>query len=84
RKILALKQQEQNSEFIFKEANILFDTWFDLAHEEKRSVIEIITDKIEIGKEDVYIDLNYLIPPNYSSFKNKEDDHRNHIVVMYL
>ena len=55
-----LKIQYLSSDQIFTEAKDLYSRWPELAFEEKRKIIENITEKIVIGKEDVTINLTYL------------------------
>jgi site-specific DNA recombinase len=43
-----------------EEARDLWTRWNDLNHEDKRSVVEAITERIVVGKEDVEIHLLYL------------------------
>ncbi|MGA2585671.1 MAG: recombinase family protein [Candidatus Aminicenantales bacterium] len=55
-----LKIQYLSSDQIFTEAKDLYSRWPQLTSEEKRKIIENITEKIVIGKEDVTINLTYL------------------------
>jgi site-specific DNA recombinase len=55
-----LKIQYLSSDQVLSEARDLYSRWKDLSPEEKRKVVENITDKIMIGKEDVTINLAYL------------------------
>lgn len=55
-----LKIQYLSSDQIFNEAKDLYSRWPQLTSEEKRKIIENITEKIVIGKEDVAIHLTYL------------------------
>jgi site-specific DNA recombinase len=55
-----LKIQYVSSDQIFNEAKDLYSRWPELTREEKRRIIENITEKITIGDEDVTINLTYL------------------------
>jgi site-specific DNA recombinase len=55
-----LKIQYLSSDQIFNEAKDLYSRWPQLTSEEKRKIIENITEKIVVGKEDVTINLTYL------------------------
>lgn len=55
-----LRIQRLSSDQILSEAKDLHGRWEDLAREEKRQVIETITERITIGKDEVEIDLAYL------------------------
>lgn len=56
-KITHLSQEE-----IVSEARDLFTRWPTLPHEERRRVVEVITERITIGKDDIEIDLFYAPP----------------------
>jgi site-specific DNA recombinase len=49
-----------SSEEIINEVQDLYSQWPSLPSEEKRSLIEAITEQITIGKDEVHIALNYL------------------------
>lgn len=68
--ILALKQNEENSKYVFQEAQDLYSKWENLPKEKKRDIIESITDSITIDKEDIDINLKYLMPQ--SSFETTQ------------
>jgi site-specific DNA recombinase len=61
--ILALKQNEESSKYLFNEAQNLYNKWNTLSRDEKRNIIESITDSIIIDNEDIIINLKYLMPP---------------------
>jgi site-specific DNA recombinase len=69
-----LKIQYLSSDEIVHEAKDLYSRWSDLNSEEKRKIIENITEKIVIGKEDITINLTYLP----SSLKFMADSQRIH------
>jgi site-specific DNA recombinase len=55
-----LKIQFLSSDQIFNEAKDLYSRWRQLTFEEKRRIIENITEKIHVDKEEVTINLTYL------------------------
>ncbi len=57
-----LKIQLLSSDTVLREAKDLYDRWLELPFEEKRSIIEMITEEIVIGKEDINIRLSYQYP----------------------
>jgi len=62
--MLALRQNEESSKYLFSEAQNLYTKWNTLDREEKRNIIESITDSIIIDSEDITINLKYLVPPS--------------------
>jgi site-specific DNA recombinase len=48
-----------SSETVLEEAKNLYERWPALPFEERRSIVEIITDKVTIGKTDIHIELSY-------------------------
>lgn len=59
-----LKIQKLSSDEVLSEARDLYSRWPELEREEKRRVIEQITDRITVGKDEVVIDLAYLPSPS--------------------
>lgn len=59
-----LRIQYLSSDQILSDAKDLYSRWPNLTPDEKRKVIENITEKITIGKNDVEIDLFYLPSPS--------------------
>jgi site-specific DNA recombinase len=55
-----LKIQRLSSDEILSEARDLYTRWPELAHDEKRNIIEQVTEKITISKDNIQIDLCYL------------------------
>ncbi len=55
-----LRIQYLSSDEVFTEAKNLYDRWEKLTFEEKRLIVENITDKIIIGDTEISINLNYL------------------------
>ncbi|MCE1169532.1 MAG: recombinase family protein [Sphingobacteriia bacterium] len=62
--ILALRQNEENSKYLFNEAQNLYSKWQTFSRDEKRNIIESITDSIIVDNEDIVINLKYLMPPS--------------------
>jgi site-specific DNA recombinase len=56
----ALKISYLSSDLIITEAKDLYSRWPKLDFEEKRNIVENITDNIIVGKEDITINLFYL------------------------
>ncbi len=48
-----LKIQHRSSDVVLNDANDLYSQWSTLSFEDKRSIVETITDKIVVGKEDI-------------------------------
>ena len=61
----AIKVQHLSSDSIMAEAKGLYQRWPTMPFEERRSIIEIITEHIIIGQEDVSIKLSYLPTPSF-------------------
>jgi len=59
-----LKIQYLSSDQILQEAKDLYSRWPELTSEEKRKIVENITEKIIVGKDDVTINLCYLPSPS--------------------
>lgn len=55
-----LRIQYLSSDQILHEAKDLYSGWLELIPEEKRKILETITEKMTVGKEDVTINLCYL------------------------
>jgi site-specific DNA recombinase len=64
-----LKIQHLSSDVIMREAKDLYNRWPTLPFTEKRGIVETITNKITIGKEDINISLAY-IPTTHPSSTN--------------
>ena len=62
--MLALRQNEESSKYLFSEAQNLYSKWQTFSREEKRNIIESITDSIIIDNEDIIINLKYLMSPS--------------------
>jgi len=55
-----LKIQYLSRDEILNEAKDLYSRWNNLSTEERRKIVENITEKVIIGKDDVIINLCYL------------------------
>lgn len=54
------EEQIRKSGEIISEARDLYSRWASLSHEEKRQIIEAITETITVGRDEIYITLNCL------------------------
>ena len=54
-----LKVNNLSAAEIASQASNLYDHWQTMQPEEKRGIIEVITDKIIIGKDEITINLSY-------------------------
>jgi len=70
--IFAIKDQFKSSGYIIEEARSLYKNWDKLSKEDKRNIIEIITEKIIVSDQEVTINLNYLMPPSSKSTANAQ------------
>ncbi|MGA3014297.1 MAG: recombinase family protein [Bacteroidales bacterium] len=66
-----LKIQTMSSDTILRDAKDLYERWPQMPFEEKRTIIEVITENITVGKEDIAIKLSY-IPSNLGNVGNKQ------------
>lgn len=55
-----MKIQQQSSHVVLSDARDLYSKWDDLEFDDKRHIVELITDKIVVGQEDIHIQLSYL------------------------
>lgn len=55
-----LRVQRESSHVIMEDAKDLYSKWDDLDFNDKRHIVELITDTIIVGKEDIHIKLSYL------------------------
>ncbi|MEP7108683.1 MAG: recombinase family protein [Ferruginibacter sp.] len=70
-----LKIQYLSSDTVIQEAKDLYNNWNNLPFEEKRSIIETITEHIIIDNESINISLSYLPTPR--SLLNSGNKQRN-------
>lgn len=69
-----LKIEYLSSETVLDGAKDLFNNWAGMPLEEKRNIVELITNSITIGKSDINISLSYL--PTPLSFQNTGNSDR--------
>ena len=55
-----LKIQHYSSDTVLSDAKDLYSRWNDLTFEDRRTIVEVITDVINVGKEDIHIKLSYI------------------------
>lgn len=65
-----------SQEATLEEARDLALRWTDLALEERRQIVEAITERIVVGREDVEINLLQVLPPSGTSGKIATQPHR--------
>lgn len=75
-----LKIQFLSSDTVLQEARNLYDQWATLPFEQKRSIIETITESIVIGKEDIAIELSYLPAPLLQNAGNGQHNSRDSLM----
>ncbi|KAA3621548.1 MAG: recombinase family protein [Bacteroidetes bacterium] len=66
----ALKTQSLDNSQVLHDAQNLHKQWHNFSKEDKKAIIEIITESIIIGKEDIEINLSYiptLVPEDYKT-----------------
>ena len=74
--IFALNDQFKSSGYIIEEARSLYENWDKLNKEQKRNIIEIITDKIIVAEQEVTINLNYILPKKSTSLERTANGSR--------
>lgn len=72
-----LKIQYLSSDTVLQDARDLYDRWLDMSFEEKRTIVEVITESITVGKEDITINLSYLPTPHAPIPPNRGNKQRN-------
>jgi site-specific DNA recombinase len=68
-----LKIQIASSDLVLHEAKNLYDRWPALDYEDKRNIVETITEKITVGKDDVTLSLSYLPSLPQNPVKSQHD-----------
>jgi site-specific DNA recombinase len=71
-----LKIQYLSSDTVLQEARNLYERWPVIPTEEKRSIVEVITEHITIGREDISIKLSYI--PTIPIIQNAGKSERNY------
>ena len=70
--IAALTMTRNSSEEVIYEARDLYSRWDKLSFEQKRSIIETITDEIIVGDRDIEINLHYVpVSPESGNYMQK-------------
>ncbi len=73
-----LRIQHLSADTVLKEARNLYDRWPDLPPQEKRSIVEIITKGIIIGKKEISLKLSYIPDPYFlPGGENLQQNHRD-------
>lgn len=67
--------QLASSDVVLTEAKALFNEWQAMSFEQKRGIVETITERITIGKEDINISLAYL--PSSPNTQNSQHNFRD-------
>ncbi|NVK52475.1 MAG: recombinase family protein [Flavobacteriaceae bacterium] len=82
--ILGFSTSKASTDTILQEAQNLYEKWETLNRDQKRSIIEIIVDKIIVGKDDIEINLYKLLPDGYipSSLENGTNERHTSYSVM--
>jgi site-specific DNA recombinase len=65
-----LRIQYLSADTILREAKDLYERWPTIPFEEKRGIVEVITNRVTIGKEDIAIKLSYLPSVSPKSAEN--------------
>lgn len=73
-----LKIQALSSDTILTEANDLYNGWAKLEFEDKRSIVETITEKVTVGKQDITITLAYMPSPENLYLQKSGNRQCNH------
>jgi site-specific DNA recombinase len=68
-----MKIQYMSSDEVISEARDLYSGWPQLTEEEKRRIIESITEQITIDEDEVTINLSYLPPPQETATKGQHN-----------
>lgn len=71
-----LRIEHLSSDVVLGEAKTLYNQWLTLPFEEKRTIVETITEKIVIGKEDIHFSLSYF-PSAVRNAGKKQRGHRD-------
>ncbi|MFB9841120.1 recombinase family protein [Mucilaginibacter ginsenosidivorans] len=56
-----------SSDVVLTDAKTLYDEWGSMSLDQKRAIVEVITSKVEITKQDITITLAYATPPSSKS-----------------
>lgn len=78
-----LRIQSLSSNEIANEATDLYNSWKEIEFEEKRSIIETITERITVGKQDITISLAYM-PATQTHFLRKAGNRLYNLMSVIL
>jgi hypothetical protein len=67
-----LKVQYLSSDTILQEVKNLYHRWPSMEQEERRTVVEVITESVKVGKEDIHIKLAY-VPSAFQNDGNRQN-----------
>jgi site-specific DNA recombinase len=73
-----LKIQRLSADTVLHGAKDLYSKWSDMDFEEKRSIVEVITQKITVDKQSVAVSLSYLPKPHYPSQNDGKSAYKTH------
>lgn len=76
-----LRIQNISADTILRGAKDLYNQWNTMLFDEKRNIIEIITDKITIDKQDINIHLSYMPPPTSNFLNTGNSVRKTHILA---
>lgn len=65
--ISGFSSQENVTQLILEEAKNLYEKWDTLSHQQKRNIIEIITENIIVGEQEITINLYKILPDQEAS-----------------
>ena len=74
-----IKIENISADTALTEARDLYNKWDKMPFEEKRSIVEIITDKISIDNQDINIRLSYMPTPFLSQKAGKSERKRHNL-----
>ncbi|MBS3915807.1 MAG: recombinase family protein [Bacteroidetes bacterium] len=73
-----MKLTEASTDQVIHDARDLYSQWTGMNREDKRLLVETVTDKITIAKEDIHIELRYLpTPTSLKLMTTKQHNYRD-------
>ena len=77
--LLGYSQREESTSLIVDETKNLYEKWETLDRDQKRNIIETITNTIVVGSQDIAINLYKILPDEYisSSLEKATNGHHN-------
>lgn len=64
-----------SSDVVLTDAKNLYDEWQTMTLDQKRAIVEVITTKVEVAREDITITLAYATPPSSKSVEKVSPRH---------